>query len=248
MAIQAAGGPAYSFADVAPTVPDEFGGVPCGNIRNAYLWNDNRVSLQGDVYIIDNTAFDGSRPPLVGTFEFNGEDLTVVNVHFSSRFGSTPVYGGPQPFVQAGEAEREAQSKAVNAFVDTQLGIDPQAAIAVVGDHNTFEFTDELTEDLPGTGPDRVLTNLIWQAVEADEAYTFIFDGNSQVLDHAFVTDRILPNAQLDIVHVNNDFTRDDNQAQDPDIVSVVASDHEPLLVRIGLTGIGKSKSKGKGN
>ncbi|MEO3413396.1 choice-of-anchor I family protein [Roseovarius sp. CAU 1744] len=225
-AIEAAGGPRYEFVSAVVDEDGEGGGVPGGNIRNAFLYNPERVdakeftTLESDVLatmgVSNPDAFDGSRDPLLGVFEFNGQEVTLINNHLSSRFGSTPIFGGPQPFVQAGEAEREAQAKALNEVVDGLLAADPDAKISVLGDLNTFEFTDELAEDLPGTGAEKMLTNLIGE-LPGDEAYTFVFQGNSQVLDHIFVTDGLLGDAEVDIVHLNNDFVN-------------FASDHEPVV------------------
>ena len=232
-AIAAAGGPTYAFADIAPP-DDTFGGVPGGNIRNSFLYNPERVSLNEDsLQLITDDAFDGSRQPLVGEFLFNGEAVTVVNNHFSSRFGSTPVFGAIQPFVQAGEDEREAQSQAVNDYVDSLLADDADANVVVLGDLNTFEFTNDLTEILPGTDDERVLTNLVQQAVEDGDAYSFIFDGNSQILDNLYVTDSLLDGAEFEVVHVNNDFARDDGRNLFEN--TIVASDHEPLLAKLNL-------------
>lgn len=240
-AIANAGGPTYKFFDIYAdpsadenTIPQ--GGAPGGNIRNAFLYNPDRVALDSVEALTPANltaagqpdAFAGSRVPLVGTFTFNGETVTVVNNHFSSRFGSTPVFGGPQPFVQAGEAEREAQAQAINAYVDSRLATTPAAKVIVTGDHNTFQFTNDLAEILPGTGDERILTNLVAQAETDGDAYTFIFEGNSQVLDHLFVTDALLTDAKFDIVHVNNDFTRDDGANVFTE--TLVASDHEPLV------------------
>ena len=86
-----------------------------------------------------------------------------------------------------------------------------------------MEFTDDLTDILPGTGADRVLTNLI-DSVTDDNVYTFNFEGNSQVLDSLFITDNLMKNAEFDIVHLNVDFPRVDD---------TVGSDHEPLIVRL---------------
>ena len=229
-AIATAGGPTYEFFDVAPENNTQ-GGVPGGNIRNAYLYNPERVELDSFAAINQDAAFDGTRNPLVANFTFNGNPVTVVNNHLTSRFGSSPVYGGPQPFVQAGEAEREAQAQVLNDFVDSIVDTNPDAKVIVLGDLNTFEFTNDLAEILPGTGDERVLTNLVDRA--DDDAYTFIFDGNSQVLDHLFVTDSLLEGAEFDIVHVNNDFTRDDNGALFTD--TIAASDHEPILAKFTL-------------
>ena len=231
-AIAAAGGPTYAFADIAPD-PNAFGGVPGGNIRNAFLYNTERVSLDSLELLDGLDAFAGSRDPLVGEFTFNGSTVTVVNNHFSSRFGSTPVFGAVQPFVQAGEEAREAQSQEINDFVDGLISEDPDAKVIVLGDMNTFEFTNDLTEILPGVGEEKVLTNLVDQAIADDDAYTFIFDGNSQVLDSLYVSDSLLEGAQFDIVHVNNDFPRDDGRNLFDD--TVVASDHEPLVAKLNI-------------
>jgi predicted extracellular nuclease len=238
-AISAAGGPSYSFFDVAPA-DGTSGGAPGSNIRNAFLFNADRVKLVDfvsltpdvltDIGVSDPSAFTDTRNPLMATFKFKGKEFTVINNHLTSRFGSTPVFGGPQPFVQAGEVERGAQTQALNEVTDALLAGgngDPVHAskagrIMVVGDLNTMQFTDDLTVILPGVGADRVLTNLI-DGLTDDEVYTFNFEGNSQVLDSFFVTDNLLGTADFDIVHVNVDFPRVDN---------TVGSDHEPLVAR----------------
>ena len=84
-----------------------------------------------------------------------------------------------------------------------------------------MEFTNDLTEILPGTGADRVLTNMI-DSLTDDNVYTFNFEGNSQVLDSLFMTDNLLKNTEFDIVHLNIDFPRVDDS---------VGSDHDPLIV-----------------
>ena len=241
-AVVDAGGPTYEAFDVAP-VDNTQGGQPGGNIRNAFLYNPARVDLLGftalDAGLLntagaDPTAFDGSRTPLVGMFDFDGAQFTVISVHNSSRFGSTPIFGGPQPFVQAGEAEREAQAKALNQYVDFLLQADPKAQIMVAGDFNTFEWTDELLEDVPG--PEPVLNNLVpfkdkgpdqGNHSGQEDFYSFIFDGNSQMLDHFFVTASVLPSAKFDVIHVNVDFPRT--------FINTTASDHEPLLASFSL-------------
>lgn len=232
-AIEAAGGPSYAFVSAVVDEDGENGGVPGGNIRNAFLYNADRVEMKevttlesdklAEIGVTNPNAFDGTRDPLLGTFGFNGEEITLINNHFSSRFGSTPVFGAPQPFVQAGEAEREQQALTLNEVVDAILADNADANVSVLGDLNTFEFTDELSEDLPGVGAAKVLTNLI-EEMTGDEAYTFNFQGNSQTLDHIFVTDGLLEDVQVDVVHLNTDF-------------SDFASDHEPIVATFALGG-----------
>jgi predicted extracellular nuclease len=241
-AIAGAGGPTYVAFDVEP-VNNTQGGVPGGNIRTAFLYNPDRVDLLGFTALTsdllttagaDPTAFDGTRIPLVGTFEMNGSEFTVISVHNTSRFGSTPIFGGPQPFVQAGEAEREAETTALNQYVDFLLESDSNAQVMVVGDFNTFEWTDELLEDMPG--PEPALNNLVpfkdknpnsGNQIGQEGFYSFIFDGNSQMLDHFFVTSSLLPSAKFDVVHLNVDFPRT--------FINTTASDHEPLLATFSL-------------
>lgn len=242
--ITTAGGPTYEFRTIDPE-DGAFGGQPGGNIRNVFLYNPERTQINNDslqlltpeelteIGATNPNAFDGSRSPLIANFEFNGETVQVVNNHFTSRFGSTPIFGAEQPFVQAGEAEREAQAQAINDYVDAQLANDAAANIIVAGDLNTFDFTNDLTEILPGVGEEQVLTSLVPQAIAADDAYTFIFDGNAQVLDHQFATNPLAENAKFDIVHVNNDFARDGDRTLFED--QIVASDHEPVVGRYTL-------------
>jgi predicted extracellular nuclease len=235
-AIALVGGPAYAFFDVAPE-DGSSGGVPGGNIRNAFLYNPERVELDSFVSLTemllnevgaDPNAFIDTRDPLAATFVFEGETFTVINNHLSSRSGSTPIFGGPQPFVQAAEAERENQVDALNKYVDSLLDADKDARVIVLGDFNTFEFTNDLTEILPGTTDGKAIMKSLLNEVEDDNRYTYIFDGNSQVLDHMFATRSLLEKAKFDIVHVNVDFARRRTDT--------TASDHEPLIARFDMT------------
>lgn len=63
-----------------------------------------------------------------------------------------------------------------------------------------------------------------------DNEYSFIFEGNSQLLAHIFVTEELYDDVEFFyFVHVNNDFPRrfDD----------VVGSDHEPILAALAIDG-----------
>ena len=244
-AIVAAGGPRYRFFTVDPLQettqteadgPDVFGGIPLGNIRNAFLYDPRRARLieytgltrevLADRGVSVPTAYDFSRDPLEGVFWYRGQRVVVLNNHFTSRFGSTPIFGGPQPFVQFGEETREAQSLAMNEVTQWWLGQDESANVVVLGDLNTFEFTNDLAEILPGTGDEQILYNL-FDLDPSNDRYSFIFDGNSQALDHIFVTRPLLDEARFEFVQVNVDLPR---RFED-----VTASDHEPLLTRLRI-------------
>jgi predicted extracellular nuclease len=228
-AIMAARGPRYASFDVSPA-DGRPGGVPGGNIRNAFLYNPSRVRLQEYRSLTprmmaaagarDSLAFQEARDPLEGVFDFRGTPLRIVNNHLTSRFGSTPLFGSVQPFVQAGGLERAAQVRALNAYAAHVLAADPEARLIVLGDMNTFEFSHELAEVLPGSPP--TLYQLLFGVVE-DERYSYNFQGNSQTLDHVFVSRSLRRHAELDIVHLNVDF---------PALPGLTASDHDPVLAR----------------
>lgn len=228
-AIAAAGGPGYAFFEVAPA-DGRPGGAPGGNIRNAFLYHGGRVRLLSYRSLTpailaaagarDTLAFQGSRDPLEGVFEFRGRRLTVVGNHLTSRFGSTPVFGAIQPFLQAGESERAAQVRALHDYAAHLLAADPDARLTVLGDMNTFEFSHALAELLPGSPP---VLHPLMSLVPPEERYSYNYEGNSQALDHVFVSRALLPGAELKVLHLNADF---------PALPERTASDHDPLVAR----------------
>jgi predicted extracellular nuclease len=158
---------------------------------------------------------------LEGVFEFRGRRLRVIGNHLSSRFGSTPVFGATQPFVQAGEPARAAQVRSLHDYAASLLATESEAWIAVLGDMNTFEFSDELAELLPGSPP--ALYPLM-SLVPQEERYSYNYEGNSQTLDHVFVSPALRDIAEVDVVHLNTDF---------PAIPGLTASDHDPVVARV---------------
>ena len=239
----------YEFIDNTFIGNNISGGQPGGNIRTAILYNPNRVSLvDGSVQTIGSQAsgevFNGARLPLVASFEFAGEEVTVVNNHFSSKGGSAPIFGVEQNFADLQEEpnvngsldERREQAQAVNNFVDSVLANDPNTNLVVLGDLNEFEFISTL-QILEGTiessnggqdtiaGGAAILTNLI-NNIPEDERYSFIFQGNSQELDHILVSDSLITDAEVDIVHTNVEFAETEERG----------SDHDPVITRLTIT------------
>ncbi len=226
----------YEYIDNPFIGDNTSGGQPNGNIRVAFLYNPERVHLvAGTVATIgdpedqqinpDNPFYD-ARLPLIATFELNGQTITVVNNHFSSKSGSKPLFGMAQPADQRQEDpavngsldERRAQADAVLAHVDGILGNDPDAKVIVLGDFNEFEFVSPLKT------LEQSLVNLTNRLLP-NERYSYIFDGNSQSLDHILVTPNLSRWAQFDVVHVNAEYAETPQRA----------SDHDPLLVRLPL-------------
>ena len=252
-AIVTAGGPTYQYRQIDP-VDDQDGGEPGGNIRVAFLFRTDRglafvdrdagdsttpthaVLVDGEVALdhspgrIDplNAAWEATRKPLAGEFTWRGETLFVVANHFSSKGGDEPLFGRYQPPARTSEAKRHDQAASVNAFVDEILALDADANVVVAGDINDFEFSETL-EILTGGGAD--LSDLITY-LKPRQRYTYVFEGNSQVLDHILVSPALAPvdavqrpvrvPRDYDVVHVNADFVDQ-------------ASDHDPQVVRLRL-------------
>src|SRR5262249_22682695 len=110
-----------------------------------------------------DNPFYSSRPPLVATFEFNGQEVTVIDNHFTSKGGSAALLGSTQPPFDAGEVSRAAQAQSVNSFIHNLLATNPDAKVVVAGDLNEFQFEQPLNVlkgtasvtnyDVPGTDP-----------------------------------------------------------------------------------------------
>lgn len=242
-AIQSAGGPTYQFRSIDP-VDDQDGGAPGGNIRVGFLFNAARVTFvdrpgAGPTTansVIDNggvaelqyspgridpihSAFNSSRKPLAAEFRFNGHPLIMIANHFNSKGGDDPLFGHIQPPVRSSEVQRHQQATIVSNFVQNILAIDADANVIVLGDLNDFEFSQTLTLLKTGTG----LVDLV-ETLPAGERYTYVFQGNSQVLDHILVSGNLAANAapEYDIVHVNAEY-------------AVQTSDHDPEVARLSL-------------
>lgn len=222
-------------------------------IEVAFAFNTDRVTLH-DAFLAtdvlpDGGLFSGSptirpgREPLVGFFTLDDIDLILVGNHLKSKggpqfgvdpleAGDDPLYGAFQPPTRWTEIQlRHQQADYVRDLVDLLLEDNPGANLLVGGDLNDFAFPE------PGEGQDTVariaesatdpLTNII-PLVPEERRYTFIFEGNSQVLDH------MLLNASLEellrdqnIAHFNTDYPS--AFGSDPS-TTLRSSDHDPLL------------------
>jgi predicted extracellular nuclease len=246
-AIEAAGGPHYAWREIDP-LNDQDGGQPGGNIRQAFLFRIDRglsfvdrpggdattpvAVLPGPRLSVSpgridpaNPAFAASRKPLVGEFRWHGRRIFVVANHFNSKGGDQPLLGRFQPPAHPSETQRHAQAATVRAFADAVLARDRTARIVVLGDVNDFE-SSRTADILVGDGS---LVDLP-RTLPAPERYTYVFEGNSQVLDHILISRALAdpPGAkrgyEYDIVHTNSEFADQ-------------ASDHEPQVVRLSLGG-----------
>ncbi|MFF2909416.1 5'-nucleotidase C-terminal domain-containing protein [Paenibacillus sp. NPDC057934] len=253
-AIQAAGGPAYKYIDVAPQDKKD-GGAPGGNIRVGFLYNPARVELADSVNgqkgtstqavgydkaadkltynpgRIDptNEAFTSSRKPLAAQFVFRGEKVIVIANHFNSKGGDTAPFGSTQPPVLSSETQRHKIAAVVNGFVKQVLTANPDANIVALGDLNDFQFTPTATI-LKGDELDNLIDKL-----PLNEQYTYTYDGNSQVLDHILVSKKLTASADVDVIHLNADFPSSRGRVSDHDAVmaqiDVKATSDFPLRI-----------------
>jgi uncharacterized protein len=180
-----------------------------------------------------NRVFANSRKPLAGEFRFRRQKLFVVVNHLNSKAGDAPLMGRFQEPMRPTEIQRRGatrpmedpqrgQAGVINAWVRRLLAADRRAKVIVLGDINDFDFSE--TAGVLGRGRDSrfELVNL-WRFLRPGERYSYVFEGNSQTLDHILVSPGLLSaRPQFDPVHVNADFF--DN-----------ASDHDPLIVRFSI-------------
>ncbi|HYH08790.1 MAG TPA: IPTL-CTERM sorting domain-containing protein [Thermoanaerobaculia bacterium] len=190
-------------------------GNDVGGIDVGFLVNENRVSVQSVTQIGKTATFvdpgDNSvdtlndRPSLVleasilrpdnSVYEF----VTIVN-HLRSLNGvETNDNGGRRV-----RAKRAAQAEYLANYVQSRQVADPEERIILVGDFNAFEVNDGYV-DMIGTilgtpapadevvrsSPDLVDPNLIDLifTLPQEQRYSYTFDGNAQVLDHAIVNE-----------------------------------------------------------
>ncbi|NHO31764.1 Hint domain-containing protein [Acetobacter fallax] len=224
-AIAAAGGPTYSYAEVDPADGTQ-GGVSGGNIRSIYLYNADRVSLVSPVTTIGgedlSTTFKNTRLPLVGTFSFNGKDVTLINVHLSSQAGSSEEYGSVQAPINHGGTtgtvnNRIAQADYISSYVQSLVASDPNAKVGVLGDFNDVEWS--AAQQVYTTSGLTDLNTL----EDAGNRYTYIFEGNAESLDHTLGTTGLTASSQFETVHVNTGW-------QNPE------SDHDPSVTLINMS------------
>ncbi|MFG1813259.1 lamin tail domain-containing protein [Kribbella sp. NPDC049174] len=242
-AIVKAGGPTYAWRQIDP-VNNAEGGEPGGNIRVAFMYRTDkpvqfvdrpgggstvattivtdrfgRPHLSSSPGRVDpaNPAWAAARVPLAGEFKWHGQSLFVVVNHFSSKGGDDPLWGRTQPPVQVTAAKRHQQAESVRGFVDQILAKDKGANVIVLGDINDFDFS-QTTDILVGAGKTALID--MPRTLPVKERYSYVFEGNSQILDQILISQNLTPASTYDIVHMNAEF---------PDQIS----DHDPQVVRV---------------
>ncbi|MEM1128523.1 MAG: lamin tail domain-containing protein [Bacteroidota bacterium] len=182
---------------------NDVGGIDVGYLVRSTVTVDAVTQLAAT----ETLPFDGSllhdRPPLLleGSVTVPGQaafPIAVLNVHNRSLGGIDDPNDGARV-----RAKRLAQAESIAQIVQNLQTANPAVRLAVVGDFNAYEFTDGFVDvvgriqgafnnadDLVNSTADLVnpdLTNQVLLA-PAQDRYSFIFEGNPQVLDHALTS------------------------------------------------------------
>lgn len=129
--------------------------------------------------------------------------------HFGQKF---PVELGSEP-------QRVEIAKLVAKFIADVKAQNPNANIVSMGDFNDFEFSKPLK-----VHEGEHMTNMVHHVPEK-ERYSYVYQGNSQVLDHILVSNHLVDRTKVDMLKVNADFTDKSGRA----------SDHDPIMAELTL-------------
>lgn len=193
-------------------------GNDIGGIDVGFLVKSGRITALGVTQEGDAATFvdptDGSidllndRPPLVlsaRAIRPNGSvfDFMVINNHLRSLNDVNDATTGPRV-----RAKRRAQAEFLADLIQDMQTTNPGVKVLAIGDFNAFEVNDGYVDGISTivgapTVADQVvlasadlvnpnLTNLL-TLLSAGERYSYSFDGNAQVLDHALASAALMP-------------------------------------------------------
>ncbi|KAI0555763.1 DNase I-like protein [Xylaria curta] len=180
-----------------------------------------------------NAAWRDSRKPLVAAWEIvapsaekhkhkhKPKPLFTINVHFTSKGGSSSLHGDARPPVNGGVGKRIVQAQMTGAFVAKILHHHHHAHVLTIGDFNEFAFVEPL-RIFAKVSKLKDLDDVV--KLPTAERYTYLYDGNSQELDHVFVSKKLRKYAQFEHVHLNTWVPYDD-----------MVSDHDPSVAKLNL-------------
>ncbi len=215
-----------SVLTAEPGVVYRSAGLP----SNADVSNPKALNAVRPSDMDTSTGVDGpnvfTRAPQVARFTVNvghPYDLWAVSNHYSS---------GPDSRV----GQRREQARYGAAIVRAIEAAAPGARVAYGGDLNVFPRPDDPVPGSDQLAPlyDAGLRNL-WDDLAKDapaSAYSYVFDGQAQTLDHLFVTPALHADlVEMRAAHVNSDWPAE--HAADG---SRGSSDHDPQVARFRST------------
>ena len=238
---------------------NDVGGINVGFLVGQHISVDAITQLgKGDLFNFDNPPSPlHDRPPLLlegkCQLEYGTYPISVMVVHNRSLNGITTTRTQQKRFEQA---------ESIAAMIDGLQATDPSVRLIVLGDFNAFEFADGYVDAVgiitgdyepadslvcapPAdcTQPDEPrLTNRVLDLEQRDR-YSFIFEGNAQVLDHALTSNALTEdvsgvqfgrgNADAAVELINSYDTVEVNSQLVPVDPALRSSDHDGLVVFI---------------
>ncbi|QTJ52413.1 hypothetical protein FE332_08340 [Dolosigranulum pigrum] len=239
--IKEVSGVTYKYVQIDPLFNAD-GGAPNANIRTGFLYRPDRVTFVDQIPHGDATtavtyhegqltlnpgriepshpSLRNSRKPLVAQFEFKGQQIITMINHWNSKRGDDGHFGQKFPVELGSEPQRVEIAKLVAKFIADVKAQNPKANIVSMGDFNDFEFSKPLK-----VHEGEHMTNMVHHVPEK-ERYSYVYQGNSQVLDHILVSNHLVDRTKVDMLKVNADFTDKSGRA----------SDHDPIMVQIDFS------------
>jgi 5'-nucleotidase len=205
-------------------------------ITNAIIHRTDVLTPVGDPVAYTSPTFDNARSPIAQTFSVvrSGEVFSVVANHLKSKgsacaTGNDTSVGGPGNC----DADRTAQATELVAFAQQVAQTSGDPDVLLTGDFNSYRFENPL-DVVRGAGYTELGETF------APDEHSYVFDGGSGSLDHAFATASLLPQVTGLTVWETNavesfayqyDSGVDPLYAPDP----YRASDHNPTVVGLAL-------------
>ncbi len=228
------GAPVYDY------IRDPETGVGTDEIKTAFIYKPSKVTPAGPA--LSDTDDIYNRFPVAQTFVLNsnGETFTPVINHFKSKSGTGTGSDADQGDGQgAFNATRVEQAEALLGFVNDLKTSTGDSDVLVLGDLNAYGEEDPI--DVLRNGG---LVDELGRFVE--DPYSYVFDGQSGRLDHAFTTSSLSEQVTgATEWHINADEPRilDYNlefkgSGQSPDLYTATpyrSSDHDPVIVGANL-------------
>jgi len=230
----AAGQPRVEVLDVVEHFASELLVAPDGS-TSASLRLFDRPPLQLDAVVHEA---NGRSFPLTVILNHTLSLLDVNDLSANATYGTLG---------NRSREKRRQQAERVSQLVEAIAQADASQPVVLIGDYNAFEFSDGYVDVMgiisgspapadqvlvPGTSAVTTpLVNLL-TTVPVEQQYSYVFEGNTQSLDHALVNQAAMEATipQLHHARVNADFASD--LAADP-TVPVRSSDHDPLVAEL---------------
>ena len=237
-------------------------------IDNGFLVKTSRVKVletkqfgKSEKYKNPDTGEDNflnDRPPLMIRVAIDDAktgrpfEFTVVVNHLKSFLGFTD----PKQMANV-RLKKKLQAEFLARWVDERQKASPDERIMLLGDFNAFQFNDGVM-DMIGTikgkpsakdavliaSDDLVTRDLIdlVDAIAVGQRYSYVFDGNAQVLDHIIINEPLRKHINgFGFVRINADFPE---SMRNDDTRAERFSDHDPAVAYFTLDEASSSRPK----